>query len=277
MVNLLYQAKHLLRRYRVFPRKRLGQNFMVERFYLNLLVEYAELAPEDIVLEIGAGLGFLTELLAKKADRVIAVEIDSRLVRVLQKRFRGMDNIEIVQGDILKMDIEGFNKVVSTPPYSISSHLLFWILKKPFSLAVLTFQKEFAARLNAPVGSDDYCRLSVMSYYRALIELLDEVPKEAFYPPPEVDSVIVRIKPRETPPFKVESEEVFQNVVRALFTQKNKKVRNAAILYFREHGIDKHEAQKRASELPFSEKKVRDLAPEDFGEIANEICKKNII
>lgn len=277
MVNLLYQAKQLLRRYRVFPRKRLGQNFMIERFYLNLLIDYAELALEDIVLEIGAGLGFLTELLAKRADRVIAVEIDPRLVRVLRKRFRGMDNIEIVQGDILKLDIQGFNKVVSTPPYSISSHLFFWILNSTFSLAVLTFQKEFAARLTAPVGSDDYCRLSVMSYYKAWIELLDEVPKEAFYPPPEVDSVIVRIKPRETSPFKVENEEVFQNVVRALFTQKNKKVRNAAVLYFRECGLDKQEAQKLASELPFSEKKVRDLAPEDFGEIANEICKKNIL
>ena len=277
MVNLLYQAKYLLRRYKVFPRKRLGQNFMIERFYLNFLVDYAELMPEDVVLEIGAGLGFLTELLAKKADRVIAVEIDPRLVRVLRKRFRGMDNVEIVQGDILKMNLEGFDKVVSTPPYSISSHLLFWILNSPFSLAVLTFQKEFAARLNASVGSDDYCRLSVMSYYKAWIELLDEVPKEAFYPPPEVDSVIVRIKPRENPPFKVEDEKVFEDVVRTLFTLKNKKVKNAAVLYFRERGFDKSEAQKLASELPFSEKKVRDLAPEDFGEIANEISKKNIL
>ncbi len=250
---------------------------MVERFYLNLLVDYAELAPEDVVLEIGAGLGFLTELLAKKAEKVIAVEIDPRLVRVLRKRFRGIDNVEIVQGDILKMNLQGFNKVVSTPPYSISSHLLFWILEKPFSLAVLTFQKEFAARLNASIGSDDYCRLSVMTYYKAWIELLDEVPKEAFYPPPEVDSVIVRIKPRENPPFKIENEEVFQNVVRTLFTQKNKKVRNAAVLYFKEHGFNKREAQKLAAELPFSEKKVKDLAPEDFGEIANEICKKNIL
>lgn len=277
MVNLLYKAKYLLRRYRIFPRKRLGQNFMVENFYLNLLVDYAELASKETVLEIGAGLGFLTELLAKKADRVIAVEIDPRLVRVLRKRFRGMDNVEIIQGDILKMNPEGFDKVVSTPPYSISSHLLFWLFDSQFKLAVLTFQKEFAARLNAPVGSDDYCRLSVMSYYKAWIELLDEVPKEAFYPPPEVDSIIVRIKPRETPPFKVEDEKVFQDVVRALFTLKNRKVRNAAVLYFRERGLGKSEAQKFASELPFSQKKVRELAPEDFGEIANEICKKNLL
>ncbi len=277
MVNLLYQAKRLLRRYRAFPRKRLGQNFMVEQFYLNLLVDYANLDPDDVVLEIGAGLGFLTEILAKKADRVLAVEIDPRLVRILRKRFSGIENVEIIQGDILKTDIQGFNKVVSTPPYSISSHLLFWILEKPFKLAVLTFQKEFAARLNAPVGSDDYCRLRVMTYYKAWVELLDEVPKEAFYPPPEVDSVIVRIKPRENPPFKIENEEVFQNVVRTLFTQKNKKVRNAAVTYFREHGLDKREAQRLAAELPFSEKKVRDLAPEDFGEITNEICKKNIL
>jgi len=277
MVNLLQQTKHLLKRYRVFPRKRLGQNFVVDRFFLNLLVNYADIAPEDIVLEIGSGLGYLTEILIRKAKKVIAVEIDPRLVRVIRKRLSGIENVEIVQGDILKMEIKDFDKVVSTPPYSISSPILFWLLERPFKLAVLTFQKEFAERLNAASGSEDYCRLTVMTYYKAEVELLDLVPKEAFYPPPEVDSIIVRIKPRRNPPFFVKDERVFRDVVRVLFTQRNKKVKNAILQFFREHEIGKQEAQKLAASLPFHEKRVRELAPEDFGEIANEISEKVVL
>jgi 16S rRNA (adenine1518-N6/adenine1519-N6)-dimethyltransferase len=242
-----------------------------------LLVDYANLSSDDVILEVGAGFGFLTEVLIKKAEKVIAVEIDPRLVRVLRRRLSGIENVEILEGDILKMDIQGFNKVVSTPPYSISSPLLFWLFERPFELAVLTLQKEFAERLNAPIGSEDYCRLTVMTYSKAEVELLDLVPNEAFYPPPEVDSMIVRIKPRRTPPFQVENSKVFEDVVRVLFTQRNKKVKNAVVQYFREHGINKHKASKLAVTLPFREKRVRDLAPEDFGELANEIFQKTAV
>jgi len=276
MVNLLQQTKYLLERYRIYPRKRLGQNFMVEKYFLNLLVDYADISSGDVVLEVGTGLGYLTEALIKKAKKVITIEIDSRLVRIIRKRFSGIENVEILQGDILKMEIKAFDKVVSTPPYSISSQLLFWFLERPFKLAVLTFQKEFAERLNAALGSEDYCRLTVMTYYKAEVELLDHVPKEAFYPPPDVDSVIVRIKPRRNPPFHVKDEKVFRDIVKVLFTQRNKKVKNAILQFFKEHGISKQKAQKLAVSLPFHEKRVRELAPEDFGKIADEISEKGI-
>jgi len=250
---------------------------MVDELFLNMLVDYADITSEDVVLEIGAGFGYLTEILIKKAKKVIAVEIDPRLVRIIRKRLSGIENVDIIQGDVLKMEIKDFNKVVSTPPYSISSPLLFWLLEKPFKLAVLTFQMEFAKRLDAALGSEDYCRLTVMTYYKAEVELLDLVPKEAFYPSPEVDSIIVRIKPRKTPPFHIKNEKVFEDVVRVLFTQRNKKVKNAVLQYFREHGIKKQEAQKLAASLPFHEKRVRELAPEDFGEIADEIFEKGIL
>ena len=277
MTALLQQTKFLLKRYRIFPRKKLGQNFMVDKFVLQLIVDYAELEEDDIVLEIGAGLGFLTELLARKAEKVIAVEIDPRLTRVLRKRLRGFDNIEIIEGNILKTQIPFFNRVASTPPYSISSPLLFWLLNKNFESAVLTFQEEFAERLNAPVGSENYSRLTVSVYYHAEVEILDLVPKEAFYPPPEVDSVIVRIKPRKTPPFKLKNQKMFEDIVNALFTQKNKKVRNALVKFLIKKIKSKKEALKIADSLPFKDKRVRELAPEDFGALANELSQKNLL
>jgi len=235
------------------------------------MVNYANVNEDDLVLEIGAGLGFLTETLAKTCKQVIAVEIDPRLVRILKKRLSSLENVELIEGDILKVSVPKFNKVVSTPPYSISSQLLFWLLEQPFECAVLTFQKEFAERLNAPIGSKEYCRLTVTSYYKAEVKLLDLVPKESFYPKPDVDSIITWIKPKKTPPFEIKDEKTFFELVRVLFTQKNKKVRNAVIPFLREVGLDRKEALKVANSIVYREKRVRELAPEDFGALANEL------
>jgi len=271
MNDLLYTTKFLLRRHHVFPRKRLGQSFMVNSSVLKRMVGYANVKEDDVVLEIGAGLGFLTEILAKTCGRVVAVEVDPRLVRILRKRLSGVENVELIEGDILKVSVPNFNKVVSTPPYSISSQLLFWLLEHPFDCAVLTFQREFAERLNAPVGSREYGRLTVSAYYRAEVELIDTVPREFFYPQPDVDSIITRLKPRKNPPFEVKDEKVFHELVRILFTQRNKKVRNAIVPFLRKRGLSEREALKVADSVVYHERRVRKLAPEDFGAIANEL------
>ncbi|RJS92812.1 ribosomal RNA small subunit methyltransferase A [Candidatus Bathyarchaeota archaeon] len=272
-MTLLNETKRLLRRYRIIPKKRLGQNFLVDEEILHKMVAYAHLNEEDTVLEIGAGLGFLTEKLAEKAERVIAVEIDDKLVRVLRKRLRAWDNVTILHGDIMKVNLPDFNKVVSTPPYSISSPLQFWLLDRSFNEAILSFQEEFARRLTAPVKSKDYGRLTGTTYYRADVEVLDVIPKESFWPPPKVDSLIVRLKPRK-PPFKVIDEEIFFDVVRAIFTQKNKKIRNAIIPFFSRFRLSSKEAKKIADSLPFHDKRPRGLSPEEIGLIADEIVRK---
>jgi len=135
-------------------------------------------------------------------------------------------------------------------------------------LAVLTFQKEFAERLVADVGSKEYSRLTVETYYRAEVELLETVPKEAFFPAPDVDACIVRLKPRSAPPFSVKNKEVFHELVRTLFTQRNRKVRNAVAGLLRKMG----KSESLADSLLFHDKRVRELAPEDFGAIANELA-----
>lgn len=246
---------------------------MVNADVLQRMILYASVTEDDVVLEAGAGLGFLTQLLSRECKRVIAVEVDPKLTGILREELQGLENVDLIEGDILKVSVPPFNKVVSTPPYSISSPLLFWLLERKFDCAVLTFQKEFAERLVASVGSKDYGRLTVTTYYRAEAERLDYVPKEMFYPQPDVDSMVVRLKPRE-PPFQVKDEETFLEIVRALFTQRNKKVRNAIIPFLHKRGVKREDAVGLADSLPFHDRRVRELAPEDFGILTNEIIRK---
>jgi 16S rRNA (adenine1518-N6/adenine1519-N6)-dimethyltransferase len=175
--NLLQRAKHFLRLYGVFPKKRLGQHFTVDMDLLQRLVSHASLTSDDIVLEVGAGLGFLTQLLSRECKKVIAVEVDPTLVKILREQLHKLKNVDLVEGDILEVSLPTFTKVVSAPPYSISSPLLFRLLECDFDLAVLILQKEFAERLAASVGTKDYGRLTVNIYFRADVELLDSVPR----------------------------------------------------------------------------------------------------
>jgi 16S rRNA (adenine1518-N6/adenine1519-N6)-dimethyltransferase len=272
-INLLRRAKHLLRLYGFFPKKRLGQHFAVNSDMLQRLVSHASLTEDDVVLEVGAGFGFLTQLLSSECKKVVAVEVDPKVVGILREQLRGLPNVDLIEGDILKVSLPPFNKVVSAPPYSISSPLLFRLLERKFEWAVLILQKEFAERLAASVGSKDYGRLTVTIYYRAEVELLDYVPRTMFYPAPDVDSMMVRLKPRP-PPFHVDDEETFFELVRTLFTQRNKKVRNGLIPFLRKHEITGKEAVELADSMVYSSKRVRELAPEDFGILANELLRK---
>lgn len=253
--------------------KRLGQNFAIDTALLHSMIGYANLNKGDVVLEIGAGFGFLTRLLSLKCKKVFAVEVDHKLAYVLRKQLCSLQNVELIEGNVLTADTPSFDKVVSTPPYSISSPLLFWLLDRPFKLAVLAFQEEFAKRLTATVGSKDYSRLTVSTYYRAEAELLDEVPRTSFYPAPDVDSIIVRLKPKPAP-FKVKDEKAFFELVQTVFTQRNKKLRNAVVSFIIKQGLRKDEAQRLTDTLTFHDKRVRELAPEDFGALTNEILEK---
>ena len=152
-VNLIKRAKHLLRLYEVSPKKRLGQNFAVNSGMLRRLVSHSSLTEDDVVLEVGPGFGFLTQLLSNNCKKVIAVEVDPQLVSFLRTQLHSLKNIELIEGDILKVSLPPFNKVVSAPPYSISSPLIFRLLEQEFDGAVLILQKEFAERLAASVGT----------------------------------------------------------------------------------------------------------------------------
>ena len=239
------------------------------------MVNYANISRGDVVLEVGAGIGNLTSLLAERAGKVIAIERDRQLVKILRGRLKGMPNVEIIHGDALRIELPQFNKVVANLPYGISSDITFRLLEHKFELAVLMYQLEFATRLVAKSGSDDYSRLTVNTYYRTHVELLDEVPPEAFVPQPKITSAIVRLRPRE-PPFKVKDEQVFLNVVRALFQHRRQRVRNALYHSFGEvflktslSKIERRMTIEQKIPVELAEKKVMDLEPEKFAIIAN--------
>jgi 16S rRNA (adenine1518-N6/adenine1519-N6)-dimethyltransferase len=272
-VDLRKKTIQLLRQYKILPKKRFGQSFSINSILLNNVISYASISKKDIVLEVGTGLGFLTRLLAQRCKKVVAVEIDPNLIDISKKQTVGLQNIEFIEGDILRVSTPPFNKMVSIPPYSISSPLLFWLLEKNFDLAVMVFQEEFAERLIAPVGSKRYGRLTVNIYYKAEVDLLDSVPRKMFYPPPTVDSLIVRLKPRKFP-FYIEDKKLLFELTRILFNQRNRKVRKVILNFMRERGITKATLGKLVSSLPFHDKRVRELTPEDFCVLAQEILKK---
>ncbi len=268
----LEETKQLLQTRRISPNKLMGQNFMVEPSLYPKLCTYAELGKGDVVLDVGAGFGWLTCFLADKCKSIVAVEKDPQIARVLREQVRDFGNIAVIEGDVLKVQLPEFNKVVAIPPYYLSSHLVIWLLERQIDCAVMILQKEFAANLVAPVGSDGYGWLTVVIHQAAEVELFDPVPKTMFYPQPEVDSIILRLKPWSTKPFEVKNSVLFIRMVKWLFTQRNKKLVKALSPFIRDNfKLSKQDAEKLALNLPFRDRRPRELSPENFGDIANAL------
>jgi len=246
---------------------------MVEPSVFQILGAYASVDRNDVVLDVGAGFGFLTLFLANRCKSVLAVESDQKIAQVLREQLKYAPNVTVIEDNVLKASIPDFNKVVAIPPYNISSRLLLWLFNRKFDCAVLIFQKEFANRIVAPVGSEDYGWLTVSTYYHAEVKLLDAIPKSMFYPQPKVDSIIVHLKPWPSAPFKLRNEVLFRQMLRFLFTQRNKKVRNALMPFLKAtRTVARGNPKSLVDGLPFRNKRVRELAPEDFGALANALC-----
>ena len=239
-----------------------GQNFLIDKNIVNKEINHARITKDDVVLEIGPGKGILTESLAEKARKVIAIEIDKKLIDELEC-FLPV-NVEIIHSDILKVDLDSlpkFSKIVSNIPYQISSPVTFKILDYDFKMGILIYQKEFAERMVAENHSKNYSRLSVGVYYKADCELLELVSKTCFSPKPKVDSYMVKLTPREKPKFKVTDERFFFDVTRELFSHRRKKIKNVVLKKWN-LVIEK--------EL-FANERVEDLKPEQIGRLSDYI------
>lgn len=214
----------------------LDQFFLAEDGALHRLVRYASVKKDDTVLEIGPGLGFITEILAREAGTVVAVEKDRRLEPLLREELRSFPNVQLIFADILEAALPKFNKAVSNIPYSLSAPITFKLLNHEFDCAVLVYQKEFAKKMVAAAGSPDYGRLSVMVGYYFDAKVMEFIPRGSFFPQPNVDAGVVKLVRKP-----VAREKGFDDFVRELFRYPNKDVRNAMKIAF---GIDVADARK---------------------------------
>jgi 16S rRNA (adenine1518-N6/adenine1519-N6)-dimethyltransferase len=268
----LEQIQQMLKAHDISPNKLLGQNFMFEPAFYPKLAEYADLGGSDVVLDAGAGFGLLTRYLSERCRGVVAVEKDPQLAAFMREDFKETSNVAVIAGDVLNVQLPPFNKAIAAPPYYLSTQLVLLLLERKVDCAVLIVQREFAERLVAEVGSEEYGWLTVVAQQQSEATILDAVPKDMFYPPPEVDSVILRLKPWETNPFQVKDEAKFVQLTKWLFTQRNKKLANALAPYIRSNcKLSKQDADEIARSLPFREKRPRELQPKNFGEIADAL------
>ena len=255
------------------PSKRLGQNFLTDNRVAARIVSAAELEAEDTVLEPGAGYGTLTHLLEHRAGQVIAVEKDRRLAAHLQKEFEKSRSVSIVEGDVLKVELPAFNKVVGTPPYTVSSKLVLLLTKRKFDLASLVFQKEFGERLVAKSGASDYGRLSITAQRSLIIDPIMKISAGAFHPKPKVDSVLLRISPREV---RDELDEnLFEELVRGLFNQRRRLVRSSLLRFLsKKHGREKALNSLKSVKVP--DKRVYELTLSDLENLCRQLPNHSV-
>jgi len=218
------------------PKKGWGQHFLIDRNILNKVVRTAHLEKEDIVLEVGPGLGEMTLALARQVKKVIAVEIDPKLVEILRKKTVDSLNVEVIKGDILKINFDQLHnqegqqiKVVANLPYQISTPLLFRFIESRdvFSALTLMLQKEVAERMIALPGGKDYGPLSVFTQAVSNLSICLFIKPSAFFPPPKVESAVIHMVWKERPVVSLEEEEWFKKVVRGCLGYRRKRLMNA--------------------------------------------------
>lgn len=268
---------HILKTFNLRADKRLGQNFLVDEQIVNKIITAAELTAADTVLEVGPGIGTLTQALATTGAQIVAVELDRRLLPVLAKTLAGYDNIEIINDDILQLDIrkavpkENF-KVVANLPYYITTPIIFNLLeqKLPMERMVAMVQKEVAERMVAKPGGKDYGALSVAIQYYTEPEIAFVVPPGSFVPPPSVDSAVIVCKRRQEPPVEVVEEKLFFRVVKAAFSVRRKMLSNA----LKNMGIDSEQTAEWLELAGIDGKRRGEtLSLEEFAALTNTFAK----
>lgn len=276
-------VRRLLKEFDIQPRKSLGQNFLADQRALERIVEAAELGPGDIVLEIGPGLGILTRCLAAGAGRVVAIELDQRLVEVLKQTLADLPNVEIIHGDILELNpadllerqMASFQyKVVSNLPYYITSAVLRHLLtaKVRPKLMIVTVQLEVARRITAEPGDMSLLAVSVQFYGRPRI--VARIKASAFYPSPQVDSAVIRIDLDARPLVEVDDADSFFKVVRAGFAQRRKQLRNALAAELALPASEVAQALSRAGVDP--KRRAQTLGIEEWAKVCDEMQSRGI-
>ncbi|MBI4753406.1 ribosomal RNA small subunit methyltransferase A [Candidatus Desantisbacteria bacterium] len=255
------------------PDKRLGQNFLINESVVSSIIEAADLKEDDVVLEIGSGTGIVTRELAARVREVIACEFSRGLITILQDEFKEFSNVRYIQADALTLDIKQLAsgeklKVVANLPYYITTPIITMLLeaKEHISLIILMMQHEVGQRILSEPGTKEYGSFSVFVNYHSRVERVRRVSHGCFFPQPQVDSVVLRLYPFDTPPVQVRDESMFFQLSRAAFGQRRKTLRNAL---FPVLGEQTEITLEKAGIIP--SRRGETLSLEEFAELANSM------
>lgn len=284
-MDLYNETKFLMNKYNIQANKSLGQNFLIDENVINTAIEKSNINKEDLVIEIGPGLGTLTKYLLESAGRVVCVELDKRMINILNERFFLYENFEVINADILKTDLnkiikeakEKYNlknaKIVANLPYYITTPIIMQLLENKIDIECITvmIQKEVADRLAEIPGGKNTGAITYTVYYYGIAEKLLEVPNTSFIPEPSVTSEVIKINIRKEPAVKVNNEEGFFKLIKISFLQRRKTLLNA----LSNNGISsKEELTKMLKELEIDEKiRSEKLTIEQFANISNYLYK----
>lgn len=287
MSNILEDTQFIMKKYRIKANKSLGQNFLISQNVVDKIVESSNITKEDLIIEIGPGLGTLTKELLEKAGKVICIELDKKMIKILNDRFSMYKNFELIHGDVLKVRLNKIikdekeknglkkAKIVANLPYYITTPIVMKLLEDRLDLETITVmvQKEVADRLIAIPGEKDTGAITYSVYYYATSEAILEVPNDSFIPEPEVTSKVIKLTIRKEPPVEVKSRGVMFKIIKSAFMQRRKTLLNALtntkVFMSKEEGIE------ILKELDLDENiRAEKLTLEDFAEITNKILKE---
>ena len=275
----------VLQKYHFNFQKKFGQNFLINTSILEEIIDAAEITREDFVLEIGPGIGTMTQYLCEAAREVVAVEIDTNLIPILGDTLSAYDNVEVMNADILKVDIAKLAdernggkpiKVVANLPYYITTPIIMGLFEShvPIDSITVMVQKEVADRMQVGPGTKDYGALSLAVQYYAKPEIVVNVPPSCFMPQPKVGSAVIRLTRHENPPVDVDNEKLMFQVIRASFNQRRKTLANG-LNNFGSFSLGKEEIQKSIEELGVPVNiRGEALSLEQFAKLSNIINAK---
>lgn len=276
----------IIEKYHFSFQKKFGQNFLVDSSILDRIIESAQITKEDCVLEIGPGIGTMTQRLAEEAGTVVAVEIDRNLLPVLADTLSAYENVTVINADILKLDlnriVEEHNggrpvKVVANLPYYITTPIIMALFEKkvPLHSVTIMVQKEVADRMRVGPGTKDYGALSLAVQYYAKPEIVTKVPAGCFMPKPNVDSAVIRLTRYEKPPVEVEDEAWLFAVIRASFNQRRKTLANG-LANAGYPGIGRRQVEEVLAAMGLAVTvRGETLILEQFAELSNRLAKRS--
>ena len=285
-MNVLEETKYLMKKYKIKANKSLGQNFLIDDTVIEDIVGGASIGKDDLVIEIGPGLGSMTALLVEKAKKVICVELDKKMIKILDDRFIAYNNIELINEDVLKLDLNKLIKqekeqneikdvkIVANLPYYITTPIIMKLLEENLDIASITvmIQKEVADRLIEIPSGKNTGAITYTVYYYCECEKIREVENTCFVPMPEVTSEVINLKLRKEPAVKVENKKVFFNIIKSAFMQRRKTLLNALV----NTGVfkSKEEGAEILRKLNLREDiRAEKLTIEDFARICKYFCE----